>query len=100
MLYSDLCQSFSVPRFKQRLCIVVPNGDSIYEILDAVKIADALVFIWPSDGSLSASGTLLLSAIFAQGLPTTVNLVQGLRSLNGKQREVAKKAVSKQLENW
>ncbi|CAI5746524.1 unnamed protein product [Peronospora destructor] len=66
---------------KQKLC-VVDCGCNLLVALDAAKVADVVVFVLSmqngADGGLSEEGVRIVSAVRAQGLPTTVGLIQGL----------------------
>ncbi|KAF0289087.1 Pre-rRNA-processing protein TSR1 [Amphibalanus amphitrite] len=65
----------SVPRLKKRMALLCPPAGDLYAVLDAAKVADAVLFLLAPDGADEA-GTRLL-----------------------RQSE-AKKAIQKQLERW
>ena len=66
-----------VPRFKQRFTLVCPPLHSLYEILDATKVCDAVIFLLCPHTGMSARGELVLSSVLAQSLPTEPLLVLG-----------------------
>lgn len=79
---------------KQKLCII-NCGCNLLVALDAAKVADIVVFVLSvhngADGGLSEEGVKIVSAVRAQGLPTTVGVIQGLASLTAKGQTELKK---------
>ncbi|RLN71931.1 hypothetical protein BBJ28_00022611, partial [Nothophytophthora sp. Chile5] len=79
---------------KQKLC-VVDCGCDLLVALDAAKVADVVVFVLPvhggAEGCLSDAGERIVSAIRAQGVPTTVGLIQGLETHTPKAQSDLKK---------
>jgi len=65
-----------VPRFKQRYEFVCPDYGNLYALLDAVKVADCLLFVLNPHDTICSYGELCLSAVFAQGLPASVLAIQ------------------------
>lgn len=66
---------------KQKVC-VVECGNDLLVAMDAAKVADIVVFVLPlhggAEGGVNAMGDRIVSAIRAQGLPSTVGVIQGL----------------------
>ncbi|UIZ26939.1 hypothetical protein KXD40_002155 [Peronospora effusa] len=83
---------------KQKLC-VVDCGCNLLVALDAAKVADVIVFVLSmhngADGGLSEEGVRIVSAVRAQGLPTTVGLIQGLEQHTPKCQTELKKLGTK-----
>jgi pre-rRNA-processing protein TSR1 len=93
----------SVKRFKQRYSFIIPNRDSLFDILDALKVCDTVLFLWPSSISeLDEDAESLLTSIKAQGLPTSLNVVA--RSISGKptskKHDESRKQLLRQIEKW
>ncbi|XP_014677883.1 PREDICTED: pre-rRNA-processing protein TSR1 homolog [Priapulus caudatus] len=88
----------AAPRFKSRFAFVAPPGGDLVATLDAAKVADTLVFLLsPLDG-VDERGELLLTALFAQGLPSSVHVVRGLDAVAPKRRHDAKKSLQRCVE--
>lgn len=83
---------------KQKLC-VVGCGCNLLVALDAAKVADVVVFVLAvhngEEGGLSEEGVRIVSAVRAQGLPTTVGLIQGLEKHTAKAQNDLKKLGNK-----
>ncbi|KAH8021029.1 hypothetical protein HPB51_011808 [Rhipicephalus microplus] len=89
----------SLPRFKKRYSFVIPRPGDVYATLDAAKVADSTVLLYSLDGGYDDIGDMMLSILFAQGLPSAIHVVQGLEALPQKQRAEARKQVTKALES-
>ncbi|XP_070558804.1 pre-rRNA-processing protein TSR1 homolog [Ptychodera flava] len=87
-----------VPRFKTRISFLTPPSGNLTAILEAAKVADTLLCVLSPDGGWDSFGDLCLTCIFAQGLPATVHVVQGLDELPTKKQVEAKKNLQKILE--
>ncbi|OWZ24119.1 Pre-rRNA-processing protein TSR1 [Phytophthora megakarya] len=83
---------------KQKIC-VIDCGCNLLVALDAAKVADVVVFVLSvhngADGGLSEEGVKIVSAVRAQGLPTTVGVIQGLEKHTAKGQTELKKLGSK-----
>ncbi|KUF79469.1 Pre-rRNA-processing protein TSR1 [Phytophthora nicotianae] len=83
---------------KQKLC-VIDCGCNLLVTLDAAKVADVVVFVLSvhngADGGLSEEGVKIVSAVRAQGLPTTVGVIQGLEKHTAKGQAELKKLGNK-----
>ncbi len=66
---------------KQRFTFLLPRF-GLKEALEAARVADLVVFVLDvsrgAEGAVGQEGDLAMSALRAQGLPTTVGIVQGL----------------------
>ncbi|XP_022251873.1 pre-rRNA-processing protein TSR1 homolog [Limulus polyphemus] len=89
----------SVPRFKHRYTFLIPRSGDVYAILDASKVADTLILLHSIEEPIDESGKTILSCLFAQGLPSTVHVVQGLDLLSGKRKSEVKKDIQRKIEN-
>ncbi|GAB6029910.1 ribosome bioproteinsis protein tsr1 [Chamberlinius hualienensis] len=65
----------SVPRFKQRYSFVIPKQGHLGSIMDAVKVADTVMLIHSIEEGYEEES--IVTALFAQGLPTTVHVFLG-----------------------
>lgn len=79
---------------KQKLC-VINCGCHLVVALDAAKVADIVVFVLAVDTGVSAEGRRVVSALRAQGLPTTVGVLQGIDTQPVKRQAEVKKASHK-----
>ena len=70
----SLC--FSIPRFKQRVALYVPEYGNMHALLDAVKVADSVLFLLSPDGGSDDFGDYCLTCLFGQGMPATTFGVQ------------------------
>lgn len=63
---------------------VIDCGNDLLVAMDAAKVADVLVLVLPlqqgSEASVNVAGAKILSAIRAQGVPSTVGVLQGLEA--------------------
>ncbi|KAF4323755.1 hypothetical protein JM18_000758 [Phytophthora kernoviae] len=88
------CTTGVFSQHKQKLC-VVDCGCNLLVALDAAKVADVVVFVLAvyngEEGGLSEEGVRIVSAVRAQGLPTTVGLIQGLEKHTAKEQNDLKK---------
>ncbi|XP_037091319.1 pre-rRNA-processing protein TSR1 homolog [Pollicipes pollicipes] len=89
----------SVGRLRRRLAVISPPGGDLYATLDAVKVADCVLFLLGPDGA-DEEGTRILSAVFAHGVSSTMLAVLGLQHATPKRQSEAKKQIQKQLERW
>uniref|UniRef100_A0A2R5LJ62 Pre-rRNA-processing protein TSR1 homolog n=1 Tax=Ornithodoros turicata TaxID=34597 RepID=A0A2R5LJ62_9ACAR len=89
----------SLPRFKKRFSFVVPKPGDLYSTLDAAKVADSVILLYSLPSGYDDVGNTTISALFAQGLPSPVHVVQGLDDIPVKQRSDAKKQLMKALQS-
>lgn len=72
----------------------------MFDILDCLKVADVLLLLWPTNTeTLKRDQLNVLNAAFAQGSPSTLNVVSGLPQC-GKHRESIKKTLEKLMNIW
>ncbi|XP_067129041.1 pre-rRNA-processing protein TSR1 homolog isoform X2 [Centruroides vittatus] len=96
LVTSDNCFCYiSIPRFKQTFSFVIIKPGDIYNILDVAKIANTVLFLHSLDGKIDEQ---LLTLLFAQGLPSTTHVIQGLENVPIKRRTDVKKNVQNILE--
>ncbi|XP_071960832.1 pre-rRNA-processing protein TSR1 homolog [Antedon mediterranea] len=94
---SGLTCDISIPRFKQRFTLLLPPPD-LKSILDAAKASDSIVAVLSPDEGWDAWGELCLTSLFAQGLPATTLLLQGMVDLSIKKKSESKKNLQKIIE--
>ncbi|XP_066918428.1 pre-rRNA-processing protein TSR1 homolog [Clytia hemisphaerica] len=85
------------PRHRQRFQVIIPQRN-FFSVLNAAKVADSFLFLHPANNEIDEIGQKCLTCILAQGLPTNIHAVQGLRNVK-KQGDV-KKNIQKSLEKW
>jgi len=91
--------TFTVPRFKQRMTVVVPDFDSIQSVLDVCKVCDTCVFLMSATRETEEWGDTLLSSILAQGLSADpIFLVDDISEIAANKQTEAKKLITKNLE--
>ncbi|KDR22360.1 pre-rRNA-processing protein TSR1 homolog [Zootermopsis nevadensis] len=92
----------SIPRFKQRFSVMVPLHGDLYSILDALKVADTVLFLVSAcqQHGVDAVGEKILTSSLAQGLPSTIVAVMDLDSLPPKKRHDGKQNLQKALSCW
>ncbi|XP_060084844.1 pre-rRNA-processing protein TSR1 homolog [Ylistrum balloti] len=88
----------SVPRFKQRLSFFIPEYGNLHAILDAAKVADSLLCLLSPEGAVDSVGEYCISCLYAQGLPAVTFGVQGLKTLNIKKQNEAKKRIQRHID--
>eukprot|EP00842_Homolaphlyctis_polyrhiza_P004526 jgi/Hompol1/5074/HPOL_001296-RA len=85
-LFSSLDQPYAiqngkalliVERFKQRIQLI-PCGRNLLQMLDALKVADMVVFLTSANEEVDKFGEACMTAIKSQGVPTVINMVQHL----------------------
>uniref|UniRef100_K3W7F2 Bms1-type G domain-containing protein n=1 Tax=Globisporangium ultimum (strain ATCC 200006 / CBS 805.95 / DAOM BR144) TaxID=431595 RepID=K3W7F2_GLOUD len=79
---------------KQKVC-VIECGNDLLVSLDAAKVADIIVFVLPLhagvEGGVNANGDKIISAIRAQGVPSTIGVIQGVEAHTAKMQSDLKK---------
>jgi len=89
----------SIPRFKQRFCFIVPKYGNLYELLDAVKVADCVLCVPSTQQGVDEYGEYCLSSLSAQGMPASTFVLNGMKDLPIKKQNESKKSISKSLES-
>uniref|UniRef100_T1IWB5 Pre-rRNA-processing protein TSR1 homolog n=1 Tax=Strigamia maritima TaxID=126957 RepID=T1IWB5_STRMM len=103
---SDTCVHVSYPRFKQRFTFMTPARDNSEAILDLAKVrfhlliivADTLVLLYPSNNDEDLDNTLL-TALLAQGLPSTAHVAILDEGTVVKNVNQFKKTLTKDIQN-
>ena len=54
----------------------IPTERHLLEILDAVKVADLVVFVLSAEEEVDKFGELCMTTIRSQGVPSTLSFVQ------------------------
>lgn len=79
---------------KQKVC-VIECGNDLLVAMDAAKVADIIVFVLPLhagiEGGVNTAGDRIISAIRAQGIPSTIGVIQGLDAHTPKLQNDLKK---------
>ncbi|KAJ3181795.1 hypothetical protein HDU87_000813 [Geranomyces variabilis] len=89
----------AVERFKQKLHLV-PLRRNLLEILDAVKVADFVLFVVSAEVEVDTFGDLVLTTIKAQGVPLTFSAVQHLERISTKkQQDAVRKSLTAYMED-
>lgn len=100
-IVTSSCQGnthLSVTRFKSRYTFVAPPAGDLIAVLDFAKVADTVLFLLSTNNFIDENGKMLLTALFAQGLPTSVHAVQGMGGFPQSQRHEIKKTLQKMVE--
>ncbi|XP_074621651.1 pre-rRNA-processing protein TSR1 homolog [Acropora palmata] len=87
-------------QLKQRFTFYKLKYGDLYSVLDAVKVADSLLFLLSATHPVDAFGEKCLSCIFAQGLPTQFHAFQGLDEIPTKKQNDMKRNLQKLVEKW
>lgn len=87
-------------RHRQRFTIICPPEGDLYTLLAAAKIADSILFLTPASGEINDFSKKCLTCLLAQGLPSSIHAIQGLKHVPFKKQGDTKKTVHKQLEKW
>ncbi|MCP9261392.1 Pre-rRNA-processing protein TSR1 [Dirofilaria immitis] len=98
--YNGCLNHLCIKQFKSRYVFTAPNCSDIDIVLDYVKISDVIAFIWPSCAEVTEDDSILMSILLALGLSVTVHFVPGLGTMTTKQKEIARKNVTKLIANW
>ncbi|KAJ1551509.1 hypothetical protein HK096_009670 [Nowakowskiella sp. JEL0078] len=74
-----------VDRFKQKLQFI-PLKRNLFDILDAVKVADYVLFVVSASVEVDKFGDLCIATIKSQGIPSIFHAVQHLEKVDEKLR--------------
>ena len=66
----------SIPRFKQRVEFLCVDYGNLYDLLDAVKVADSILLLLSTDNGIDEFGEYCLSCLLGQGLPAVTLALQ------------------------
>jgi len=90
----------TVPRFRQRFTISMPDWTSLHSVLDMAKVCDSLVFLVCPHTGMDSWGETLLSALLSQGLSADPTFIVGsLDEIPTKKHMEVKKLLAKSLES-
>lgn len=87
-------------RHRQRFTLICPPAGDLYTLLDAGKIADSILFLVPASGEIDDFSKRCLTCLLAQGLPSSIHAIQGLKHVPMKKQSDTKKNIQRQLEKW
>uniref|UniRef100_A0A8D8XGS9 Pre-rRNA-processing protein TSR1 homolog n=1 Tax=Cacopsylla melanoneura TaxID=428564 RepID=A0A8D8XGS9_9HEMI len=90
----------SLPRFKQRFTFVLIDTSNMFTVLDALKAADNVLFLMSPSEGIDSTGHVLLTAIIAQGLPTTAMAIFNLNDVPIKKRNDCKLDIEKKASRY
>ncbi|XP_013411658.1 pre-rRNA-processing protein TSR1 homolog [Lingula anatina] len=88
----------SVPRFKQRFAFMVPEYGNLTALLDAAKVADSMLLMYSPEFAADSYGDYCLACLQAQGMPSALHGVQGLKAVPLKKQTETKKMIQKYIE--
>ncbi|CAG9814514.1 unnamed protein product [Phaedon cochleariae] len=98
---------FSMPRFKQKFAFVMPTLDKDFAVLDALKVADTILFLISASSGhedndlvIDKWGESIITSSFAQGLPTPIIALTDLESIALKKRQEQKQQIQKLVNKW
>lgn len=87
--------------FKQRFSFVCPEVENEFETLDALKVADSVLFLTSAvDEPIDEWGEKILASAIGQGMPSPTVAVMDIESLNPKKRTQEKQNVQKLISKW
>ncbi|KAI5748096.1 hypothetical protein M8J77_021827 [Diaphorina citri] len=90
----------SLPRFKQRFSFILLDTSNIFNVLDALKVADTVLFLMTPSEGIDPTGHVLMSAIVAQGLPTSAAAIFNLNDVAIKKRNECKQEIEKVVNKY
>ncbi|KAI5740470.1 hypothetical protein M8J76_004157 [Diaphorina citri] len=90
----------SLPRFKQRFSFILLDTSNIFNVLDALKVADTVLFLMTPSEGIDPTGHVLMSAIVAQGLPTSAAAIFNLNDVPIKKRNECKQEIEKVVNKY
>ncbi|ORX77145.1 DUF663-domain-containing protein [Anaeromyces robustus] len=89
--------TLKVERFKQKVQFIQCRKN-VNEILDAIKVADYVMFLVSAEEEVDKFGELILLTIKSQGVPTVLTVVQHLEKIPNKKKPEIKKALTTYME--
>ncbi|CAK1604524.1 unnamed protein product [Parnassius mnemosyne] len=90
-----------LPNFKQRFSFICPEIDNEFSLLDALKVADTVLFISSAlDEPVDEWGEKALALTMAQGIPTPVVVAMDIEGVHPKKRTTEKQNVQKLISKW
>ncbi|TPX71823.1 hypothetical protein SpCBS45565_g00888 [Spizellomyces sp. 'palustris'] len=95
---TETVSTLFVERFKQKVQFVAVRRH-LLDILDAVKVADFVVFVVSAEEEVDGFGELCLTTIKAQGVPSTLSVVQHLEKIASKKQVDIRKSLTSYMEH-
>lgn len=93
--------NYRLPNFKQRFAFVCPAVDDEFALLDALKIADTVLYVSSALADpVDEWGEKVLALSMAQGMPTPVVVAMDIEGVHPKKRTTEKQNVQKLVSNW
>ncbi|XP_053602229.1 pre-rRNA-processing protein TSR1 homolog [Plodia interpunctella] len=90
-----------LPNFKQRFSFICPEIDNEFALLDALKIADTVLYVSSAlDEPVDEWGEKVLALSMAQGMPTPVVVAMDIEGVHPKKRTSEKQNVQKLISKW
>ncbi|CAH0407921.1 unnamed protein product [Chilo suppressalis] len=90
-----------LPNFKQRFSFICPEVGNDFALLDALKIADTVVFVSSAlDDPVDDWGERVLALSMAQSMPTPVVVAMDIEGVHPKKRTSEKQNVQKLISKW
>ncbi|CAH2236184.1 pre-rRNA-processing protein TSR1 homolog [Pararge aegeria] len=90
-----------LPNFKQRFSFICPEIHNDFSLIDALKIADTVLFISSAlDEPVDEWGEKALALSMAQGMPTPVVVAMDIEGVHPKKRTTEKQNVQKLISKW
>ncbi|KAI8900619.1 hypothetical protein BC833DRAFT_618364 [Globomyces pollinis-pini] len=77
---------------KQRIAFM-PLKRNLMDCLDALKVADLVIYLLSAKEEVDAFGEKIMSAIKAQGVPNVICMVQHLSEFNDKKKQEIRKSL-------
>ncbi|KAG8298608.1 ribosome biogenesis protein tsr1 [Homalodisca vitripennis] len=88
-----------IPKLRKRFSLLECDSGNVLDVLDALKVADCVLFLMSTRG-IDTVGEALLTACLAQGLPSTVTAVVDLSSISNTKRFGVKKELHNSINQW
>ncbi|CAG4976638.1 unnamed protein product [Colias eurytheme] len=89
-----------LPNFKQRFSFICPEIENDFSLLDALKIADTVLFVCSALEPIDEWGEKALALAMAQGMPTPVVVAMDIEGVHPKKRTTEKQNVQKLISKW
>ncbi|KPJ18350.1 Pre-rRNA-processing protein TSR1-like [Papilio machaon] len=90
-----------LPNFKQRFSFICPEIENEFSLLDALKVADTVLFVSSTlDEPVDEWGEKALALTMAQGIPTPIVVAMDIEGVHPKKRTSEKQNVQKLISKW
>ena len=94
----DIPNTAWISRFRQRLRFFLPSYGSFYEMLDAARGADFVVFALSAEKEIDDYGEQVIRCIASQGVTTSLGVVQNLSQVSGGAKRQTQ--IRQSLSSW